>query len=390
MSSRHYTTAAIHYEPMLLSKERNVAALVHMTEEAAKTGARLITTPELGTTGYSLSTESEASSIAETVPGPTTDRFRAVARTHDVHIVIGMAEFDQETGLFYNSAVLIGPNGVVGRQRKTHLRTAELRWSAPGGHGHQVFDSGVGRIALLISTDVHFMEAANTAVSARAEVICHIGNRLDGRTPAPYWTFRAHEGSCYVVESAPWGLPHGVSFSGGSRTIQADGVVTTFIDCGNAIAYAQLDLDAVGPGSPAVGDSIATRSHHLKPKPKAGEYLWNPADFLPSRGDLAPPHDAASVSPLRSAAAAGSWSAPHELERLDRHLLMFALRWAPYGEPPEDECFTEFGMTAPRVREACVRIACTAPPGFYNKADYRLLVSISRLLARPTVVRAST
>ena len=85
----------------------------------------------MGTTGYCWFDRAEVSPFVETVPGPTTERFHAVARNHGLHVVVGLPEIAPATGLYYNTAVLIGPDGVVGRHRKTHPYISEPKWAAP-------------------------------------------------------------------------------------------------------------------------------------------------------------------------------------------------------------------------------------------------------------------
>ena len=181
-----YTAAAVQFEPTLGAKAANIDGLLALVEEAAGKGAKLIVTPEMGTTGYCWFDRAEVKPQVEPIPGPTTDRFAAVARRLGVHIVIGMPEVDPASDLYYNSAVLIGPDGVVGTHRKTHPYISEPKWAASGDLGHQVFDTPLGRIALLICMDIHFVETARLTALGGADVICHISNWLAERTPAPY------------------------------------------------------------------------------------------------------------------------------------------------------------------------------------------------------------
>lgn len=133
-----------------------------------------------------------------------------------------MPERDVDSGLLYNAAVLIGPDGVIGTHRKSHSYIAEPKWAAPGNHGHQVFDTAVGRIAVLICMDLHFIETGRLVGLEGADVICHLSNWLAERTPAPYWISRAYENASYLIESNRWGLERGVQFSGGSCVIGPD------------------------------------------------------------------------------------------------------------------------------------------------------------------------
>ena len=79
---RRYRVAAIQYEPTLGDKEKNIGDLVRMTVEAAEHGARLIVHPEMATTGYCWFSREEIAPHVEPIPGPTTERFHAVAREH--------------------------------------------------------------------------------------------------------------------------------------------------------------------------------------------------------------------------------------------------------------------------------------------------------------------
>lgn len=79
----------------------------------------------------------------------------------------------------------------------------------------------------------------------------------------------------------------------------------------------------------------------------------------------------------------GRESGKRKLDRFDRDLLTFILSWAPYGGPPNDECFVQFGMDVERVRERCMQVVCTARPSNFGDADHSLLLRASRLLLGP-------
>lgn len=275
-----YKAAAVQFEPTQFEKERNISRLIGLVETAAAAGATLVVTPEMGTTGYCWFDRAEVAPFVEPVPGPTTERFHAVAQAHGIHVVIGLPEVDPDTGLYYNTAVLIGPDGVVGRHRKTHPYISEPKWSAPGDLGHQVFETPLGRIALLICMDIHFVETARLAALAGAEVICHISNWLAERTPAPYWISRAFENGCYLVESNRWGLERTVQFSGGSAIIEPDGTVAAAVDAGDGIAYGEVDL-ARARHRQVLGEPVfAQRRPELYPELATNTFAWNPSDFF--------------------------------------------------------------------------------------------------------------
>jgi predicted amidohydrolase len=113
MSTIAYKAASVQFEPTMFAKDRNIEQLLELVERAADKDSRLIVTPEMGITGYCWFDRAEVQPFVETVPGQTTDRFADIARRHDCYIVIGLPEVDPETNLYYNTAVLLGPKGVI-------------------------------------------------------------------------------------------------------------------------------------------------------------------------------------------------------------------------------------------------------------------------------------
>src|SRR5690242_21223697 len=96
-SYTRYRAAAIQYDPTLGEKEKNVAALLRLVEEAALHGACLIVLPEMATTGYCWESRAEITPHVEPIPGPTTERFAELARRYDCHIALSLPEVDLAT-----------------------------------------------------------------------------------------------------------------------------------------------------------------------------------------------------------------------------------------------------------------------------------------------------
>ncbi|MCL2893949.1 nitrilase-related carbon-nitrogen hydrolase [Brenneria tiliae] len=280
MSTAPFLAAAVQFEPVMFAKEENIARLLDLVEQAARQGAKLITTPEMATTGYCWYDRQEIADQVETVPGATSARFSELARRYQCHIVLGMPEVDAESQLYYNSALLIGPQGVIGRHRKSHPYISEPKWAAAGDVGHQVFDTPLGKIGILICMDIHFPETARLLALAGADIICHVSNWLAERAPAPYWISRAMENSCYLLESNRWGLERGVQFSGGSGIIAPDGTILDVVDNGDGIAYGEIDVRLSRRrqvlGEPVFAQRRPQEYHALL----SDSFLWNPADFF--------------------------------------------------------------------------------------------------------------
>lgn len=267
--------AAIQFEPTMFRQEENITALLALCEQAASQGAKLLVMPEMAVSGYCWQSREEVAPYVDTIPGATTQRFSALAAQHDCYLVLGMPEVDAVTQLYYNSAVLIGPRGVIGTHRKTHPYISEPKWAANGDKGHAVFDTPVGRIAMLICMDIHFIETARLAGVQNAEIICHISNWLAERTPAPYWINRAWENDCYLIESNRWGLERGVQFSGGSCVIDPDGGVQASIDSGNGVVMGEIQLER-GKKAPRVSQRRPETYLELM----NDSFTWNPLDFF--------------------------------------------------------------------------------------------------------------
>lgn len=279
-SANTYKAATIQFEPTMFEKERNVSRLLEMARAAASEGARLVVTPEMGTTGYCWFDRAEVKPYVETVPGPTTDRFQKLASEFGCYIVLGMPEVDADTDLYFNSAVLIGPKGVVGKHRKSHPYISEPKWAASGNVGHAVFDTEIGRVAMLICMDIHFFETARLDALGGADVICHISNWLAERAPAPYWINRAFENACYVIESNRWGLERTVQFSGGSCIIEPDGNVAAVIDSGDGIVYGTVDLAFARRREVLAEPVFKGRRPDLYMNLMTNSFTWNPNDFF--------------------------------------------------------------------------------------------------------------
>ena len=135
----------------------------------------LLVLPEFFATGYQFVSKEEVAELAEPVPdGETTEFLINLSREKGMYIVAGLPERDGNN--FYNSAVLTGPEGFIGRYRKTHLFFEEKIFFAPGDSGFQVWDTPIGKIGIMICFDWFFPESARTLALKGAEVIAHPSN----------------------------------------------------------------------------------------------------------------------------------------------------------------------------------------------------------------------
>ena len=114
-----FVVAGVQMNPILMDKEGNLSLIIQQLQLAASEQARLVVFPECALTGYCFDSLEEALPYVETIPGPSTHHLIEACQKLNVHLVLGMLEKDDEQ--CYNAAVLLGPQGLIGKYRKIHL-----------------------------------------------------------------------------------------------------------------------------------------------------------------------------------------------------------------------------------------------------------------------------
>lgn len=224
MSELIITVAGVQTNPRILEVEANVSKCLGSLEEASINGAQLVVFPECATTGYCFDSREEAMSVAEPVPGPTTERFTTACRRLNVHTVVGLAERDGDN--LYNCIAFIGPDGVLASYRKVHLPMLGLdRFADPGPQAFAVHDSPVGKIGMYICYDSSFPEAARVMALQGADIIIHPTNWPQGveSTPRHIVYARAIENVLFHVSVDRVGVERGFQFIGQSKIINPFG-----------------------------------------------------------------------------------------------------------------------------------------------------------------------
>ncbi|MDF1816269.1 MAG: carbon-nitrogen hydrolase family protein [Verrucomicrobiales bacterium] len=169
LPERKVVLAAVHHNIPGKRKtpSENRALFEPLIAEAAAKGADLIVLPELLTC---KGVTHDYASVAEPVPGPTTEFFGELSRKHDCYIVSGLTERDGKQ--VYNVAVLTGPDGaVVGKYRKVTLPREEIERGISPGKEYPVFETRFGKVGMMICYDVFFPEVARELAANGAEII---------------------------------------------------------------------------------------------------------------------------------------------------------------------------------------------------------------------------
>ncbi|MDR2549789.1 MAG: carbon-nitrogen hydrolase family protein [Desulfobulbus sp.] len=179
--------------------ERNRQHLLDLCREAGEKKAQLVVAPELALSGYSFTNIRDMEPYAETADGPTLRELAGLCRTFGYYLCVGMAERDAQTGMLFNSAFVLGPEGtVICRYRKIN---AEFRWACPGDPNQDnTFATPWGRVGVLICSDsYHSLMPRVTALRGARLLLVPANWPPSGLDPLEIWRARALENGLFVA-----------------------------------------------------------------------------------------------------------------------------------------------------------------------------------------------
>ena len=161
---------------MSADPQANLDKAAARVEEAARKGAQVVCLPELYRSPYFCQKEDAALfDLAETVPGPSTERLSAVAKKAGVAVVVPIFE-KRAPGLYHNSAVILDADGkTAGLYRKMHIPDDpafyEKFYFTPGDLGFKAVDTKFGKVGTLICWDQWYPEGARLTALRGAAVL---------------------------------------------------------------------------------------------------------------------------------------------------------------------------------------------------------------------------
>ena len=199
-------------------KEANLAKIEANLREAASQGIDIVAFPEEALVGAAECAAcrsgappcEEHQALAETVPGPSTERIAALCRELDLYCAVGLAERDaNDPQTLYNASAFIGPDGIQGTYRKLHL--GSLPWVTEGitftpGDSIPVFETRFGPVGVIICYDFWFNPELTRIMALKgARVILNCCATFSGPGKRDYMVgttrVRAQENHCYVVSA---------------------------------------------------------------------------------------------------------------------------------------------------------------------------------------------
>ncbi|MCD8270983.1 MAG: carbon-nitrogen hydrolase [Parabacteroides sp.] len=156
----------------------NIKRLKNSITRCAEEGVELVVLQELHNGLYFCQTEdTQLFDQAETIPGPSTDEFGALAKELGVVLVLSLFE-KRAPGLYHNTAVVIERDGTIaGKYRKMHIPDDpayyEKFYFTPGDLGFEPIETSVGKLGVLVCWDQWYPEAARLMAMKGAEMLIY-------------------------------------------------------------------------------------------------------------------------------------------------------------------------------------------------------------------------
>jgi predicted amidohydrolase len=251
---RSYLAAAIQMTASSV-KEENLAKAETFVRLAVERGATLIVLPEVFAW---RGPRAEESAQVEPIPGPTSERLRALARRHQIHLLAGSFLEKGDGPRSYNTSLLLNPQGdVLAHYRKIHLfdvdipgqvRVKESDTKEPGA-AVVASPTPLGILGLSVCYDLRFPELYRQLAAKGAEVM-FVPSAFTFPTGAAHWEpllrARAIENQTYIIAPNQMGKNvHGYADYGNSMIIDPWGKVIARAPDKECLITAEIDRDYV-------------------------------------------------------------------------------------------------------------------------------------------------
>ncbi len=209
--------------------------------------ADIIVLPELAFTGYFFENRDELCQLAEDVSeSPTLEGLTKLCRNSGFHIITGFAERYGER--LYNSALVVGPSGLLHSYRKLHLFNTEKEYFDPGDTPLSTIEICDTTVGVMICFDWVFPEVARTLALLGADILCHPSNLVLTYCQQAMRT-RSLENAVYSITANRIGRekrPRGeLTFTGQSQIVgpKGDAIKSSSAD-DEAVVICEIDVSA--------------------------------------------------------------------------------------------------------------------------------------------------
>jgi 5-aminopentanamidase len=229
MANLQIPVAGVQMDIMIGDCEANVERMASWLADERTQSAQLVVFPECAVTGYCFETKAEGMFVAETIPGPSSDRLLELAQQHGKYLAFGTLEKSGDD--LFNSCVLLGPSGILGVYRKIHLPYLGIdRFTSPGKDPIEVYDVAGMKVGMHICYDASFPEITRVLALKGADLIILPTNWPPGAdTFAEYIpNARALENHVYFMSVNRVGEERGFRFIGTSKFCLPTGRAPSF------------------------------------------------------------------------------------------------------------------------------------------------------------------
>ena len=218
MPGESLATRGVQFDIRLHEPASNTAFVCDEIAGAAEqSGVRLVVFPEAALTGYVFENLDEALAGAVSATGPELVAIADTCRSVSAWTIVGAIE--RADGGVYNSAFLIGPDGIEGRYRKVHTLCLGVDRFARRGAEFRVWDLPIGRIGLNICYDATFPESSRTLKLLGAQLIVLPTNWPMLHMKQQQTQMRAYENHVNYLAVNRVGEERGTVFPGGSMAV---------------------------------------------------------------------------------------------------------------------------------------------------------------------------
>jgi predicted amidohydrolase len=231
MANDVVTVGVVNFAPVPNDKAATLDKIEANVREAARQGIALLAGPEEALVGAEACNDcltlggpcDTHVSLAETIPGPATDRIARLAREFDMYVIFGMAERDPVLPrTLYNAAAIIGPDGVMGSYRKINLGSppwvTEAATFTPG-NALPVWQTRFGPIGVLICYDFWLNPELSRILAMKgARIIVNCTASFAGPAKRDFFVHitevRAAENTVYAMSANLVGGQDGAGYGG--------------------------------------------------------------------------------------------------------------------------------------------------------------------------------
>ena len=230
------------YHPEFGAPKRNMEKV---EDSLAGLDADIIVLPELAFTGYFFESRDELEELAEDLSeSPTVNRLWRLCKGNTFYLVVGFAERCKRR--LYNTALVIGPSGLLHHYRKLHLFNTEKEYFDPGDLPLKTIEIRGAKVGVMICFDWVFPEVARSLALQGADLLCHPSNLVLTYCQETMLT-RSLENSIYSVTANRTGKetrPRGeLLFTGQSQIVGPKGEVVACSNCDEeAVVLCDIDL----------------------------------------------------------------------------------------------------------------------------------------------------